>query len=88
MYYGEGVHQMFKADLKCRKELAIVELLLELLKGLSYVDNEDESAPGTHTVQDPSHEFELGLQIERRTSRWKRGTVVYKYLIQQKHTDS
>jgi hypothetical protein len=89
--YGKSSHIIIKVDLKCRKELAPVELLLELLKEQPYEDNEEESFPGAHTVQDPSPDLELKLQIEKgkpsRKGRKRRGTV-YKYLILQKHTDS
>jgi hypothetical protein len=65
----------FKVDLKCRKELAPIELLLELLKEQSYDDNEDESAPGTHIVQDPSPDLELKLETERdRSSEGEKST--------------
>jgi hypothetical protein len=47
-----------------QKELAPVELLVELLKEHSYDDSEEESAPGAHTVQDPSPDFELKLQTD------------------------
>jgi hypothetical protein len=87
MLYGDDVHLIFKVDLKCRRELAPIELL-ELLKELPYADNENESAPGAHTVQDPSPDLKLKLQIERRYPWWKRRTFVYKYLIGQRHTDS
>jgi hypothetical protein len=48
--YGKSSCLIFKVDLKCRKELAPVELLLEFLKEQLYEDNEEESAPGAHTV--------------------------------------
>jgi hypothetical protein len=71
----------FKVDLKCRTELAPVELLVELLKEQSYYDNEEESAPGAHREQDPSRDFELKLQIE--TCGCGNRTTVDRYLIRQ-----
>jgi hypothetical protein len=51
----------FKVDLKCRKELAPVELLLELFNEQSY-----ECALGAHTAEDPSPNLQLKLEIERK----------------------
>jgi hypothetical protein len=84
--YGK-VHLTFKVDLKCRKELAPVELLLELLKEDPCEDNEDESAHGTQTTLDPGPDLELKLTI-RKTGSWLTRSVIYKCLIQQRHTDS
>jgi hypothetical protein len=86
MLYGDDVHLTFKVDLKCRKELAPIELL-ELLKEQSYEDNGNASAPGAHTLQDPSPNLKLKLQIERRYPWRQRRAFVYKYLIGQRHTD-
>jgi hypothetical protein len=79
---------IIEVDLKCRKELAPVELLLELLKEEPCEDDEDESANGTHTVQDPGTDLELKLQITLGGSLWMSPGYVYKYLIQQRHTDT
>jgi hypothetical protein len=51
-FYGEKCHLIVEVDLKCRKELAPIELLI-LFKEQSY-DNEVVSEPGAHKVQDPS----------------------------------
>jgi hypothetical protein len=78
---------VFKVDLKCRKELAPVELI-ELLKEQSYDDIEEESAPGANTVQDLSLNLELKLQIEENYQMF--GYVdkrLHKYLIRHRHTD-
>jgi hypothetical protein len=50
--------------MKCRKELASISLLPELLQKLSSDDNEDETAPCTCTVQDPNPDLELKLEIQ------------------------
>jgi hypothetical protein len=81
-------HLIFEVDLKCRKELAPVELLLELLKEESYEDNEDESAHGTHTAQDPGPDLELKFQVRKEQSLSMPPGFVSRYLIQQRHTDS
>jgi hypothetical protein len=86
--YRKSSYLIFKVDLKCRKELAPVELLLELPKEQPYEDNEEKFGPGAHTVQDPSPDLELKLQIEKGKPSWKRRGPVYEYLIRQKHTDS
>jgi hypothetical protein len=65
MCHINGKPLTFKVDLKCRRELAPVELLLELLKEQSY-----ESAPGAHTAEDPSPNLQLKLQIEVKGSSW------------------
>jgi hypothetical protein len=78
---------VFKVDLKCRKELAPVELP-ELLKEQTHDDNEEESAPGANTVQDLSLNLELKLQIEENYQMF--GYVdkrLHKYLIRHRHTD-
>jgi hypothetical protein len=82
------VHLIFKVDLKCRKELAPIELLLELLKEESCENNEDESVHGTHTGQDPGPDLELKLQVMKVQNWSMQSRVVYKCLIQQRHTDS
>jgi hypothetical protein len=73
-------HLIFKVDLKCRRELAPVELLVELLKAQSY-----ESAPGAHTAQDPSPDLELKLQILWVKGKWDSDSTVCELLIQQRH---
>jgi hypothetical protein len=83
--YEDKFIQIIKVDLKCRKELAPVDLLLKLLKEQSHDENEDESAPGAHTVQDPSPDLELKLQIESQIFLKDPGTV-HKRLIRQRHT--
>jgi hypothetical protein len=75
----------FKVDLNCRKELAPVELLVELLKEQSYKhdDNEDETAPEAHTVQDPSPDLEPKLKMVVRCWYLRSYVHVYKFLIRQ-----
>jgi hypothetical protein len=87
-YFAYDVDVILKVDLKCRKELAPIELLLELPKEQSYEDNEEESAPGSHTVKDPSPDFELKLQIERGSCPWYPDAAVCKCLIEHRHTGS
>jgi hypothetical protein len=84
----DKVHLIFEVDLKCRKELAPVELLFELFKEESCEDNEDESAHGTHTAHDPGPDLELKLQIRQEENFRMIPGFDYKYLIQQIHTDS
>jgi hypothetical protein len=59
LYVNEDCPLTFKVDLKCRRELAPVEVL-ELLKEQSH-----ESVPGARTLQDPSPDGEFKLQVER-----------------------
>jgi hypothetical protein len=73
----------FKVYLKCRRELAPVELLVELLKEQAY-----ESAPGAYTAQDPSPDLELKLEIERGSYGLHPRTTLYKCLIRHERTDS
>lgn len=80
---------IFKVDLKCRKELAPVEILLEFPKVSSCVQNEVENAALTDTVQDSSPNFELKLEIECRQPVIFKGRLLpsfLKCLIQQGHT--
>jgi hypothetical protein len=89
--YGKVDYIIFKVGLKCRKDQAPAEMLLELLKEQPYEDNEEESSSGAHTVQDPSPDLELKVQVEKGKPSWKgrkRCASVYKYLIRQKRTDS
>jgi hypothetical protein len=79
---------IFKVDLKCRKELAPIELLPKLIMEQSYDYTEDKSAPGAKTVQNSSPDFELKLEIHWRPFLSNRGTDVHEHLIQQWHTDS
>jgi hypothetical protein len=78
----------FKVDLKCRKELAPVELLLELPKehSYNYDDNEDENASGAHTVQDPSPDLELKLHLKVERCWWYPFVGEYNFLIRQWYT--
>jgi hypothetical protein len=69
---------IFKVYLKCRRELAPVELLVELLKEEGY-----ESAPGAHTAQDSSPNLELRLEIEGESYGLHPRTAFYKCLIRQ-----
>jgi hypothetical protein len=82
-FSGAFVELTFQVDLKCRRELAPVELLVELLKEEAY-----ESAPGAHTAQDPSPDLELKLDIETEHYRLRSRTTVYKCLIRHERTDS
>jgi hypothetical protein len=90
-FYGklweEKVHIIFKVDLKCRKELAPIELLHELVKEQPYDYTEDKNAPGANATEDFSPDFELKLQIHWRPHLSIRGIVVHEYLVQQRHTD-
>jgi hypothetical protein len=74
---------IFKVDLKCRRKLAPVELLVELLKQQAYEDNAKENAPGAHTGQDSSPDLELKLEIESGSCRFYSRTPLHKYLIRQ-----
>jgi hypothetical protein len=78
IYDVESDEIIFKVYLKCRRELAPVELLVELLKEEAY-----ESAPGPHTAQDPSPNLELKLVIERESYGLHPPTPIYKCLIRQ-----
>jgi hypothetical protein len=55
---------VFNVDQKYKKELAPVDQLLKLLKEKSCYDNNDESAFRAHTVQEPSSDLEVKLQID------------------------
>jgi hypothetical protein len=73
----EGIDELtFKVDLKCRRELAPVEILVELHKEQSY-----ESEPGAHAAQDSSPDLELKMEIESRSCRLHRRETIYKSLI-------
>jgi hypothetical protein len=85
--YRAASYIIIKVDLKCRKELAPVELL-ELLKEQSYEDIEEEDAPGAHTVPDSSPDLELQIEIEEGRPWFRRRDSLCKFLIRQKHTDS
>jgi hypothetical protein len=80
---------IFNVDLKCRKELAPVEILLEFLTFPSCDQNEVKTAALTDTVQDSSPDLELKLDIECRQPVLFKGRVLpssFKCLIQQRHT--
>jgi hypothetical protein len=87
-FFKEKPRIMFKVDLKCKKELAPIELLPELINEPSYDYTEDKSAPGANTVQNSSPDLELKLEIHWRPFLSTRGTDCHKYLIQQWDTDS
>jgi hypothetical protein len=57
----QDIHLIFKIDMKCRKELEPIKLLLDLLKMPSYDDSEDETVPWACTAQDVSPDMELQL---------------------------
>jgi hypothetical protein len=80
---------IFKVDLKCRKELAPIEILLKFPTVPSCDQNKVETAALTDTVQDSSPNFELKLDIECRLPLISEGKVLpsfFKCLIQQEHT--
>jgi hypothetical protein len=82
-YDEEDFDLIFKVDMKCRKELAPIELLTES----SYEENEDESEASIYRVHDCSPDLRLKLEIEcRKAARVIRPPAVYKCLIQQIHT--
>jgi hypothetical protein len=79
----EDFDLIFKVDMKCRKELAPIELLNET----SYDENEDGSEAWIYTVQDCSPDLSLKLEIEYRGPvAVIRPPYVYRCLIQQNHT--
>jgi hypothetical protein len=82
-YDEEDFDLIFKVDMKCRKELAPIELLNET----SCDEYGDGTKASIYTVQDCSHDFSLKLEIESRAP----ATVitpphVYRCLIQQNRT--
>jgi hypothetical protein len=69
---------IFKVDMKCRKELAPIELLKEP----SYDENEGGTEASIYTIQDCNPDLRLELEIQcRAAGRHKRPPAVYKCLI-------
>jgi hypothetical protein len=68
-----------KVNMKCRRELAPVEVLLESLKEQSYEDNKEESAPGAHAAQEASPDLQLKVQTVLRDFSGEMPASVYKY---------
>jgi hypothetical protein len=86
---GEDPGLTLRVDLKCRMELAPVEMLLEFRKVPSCDQNEVETAASTDTVQDSSPNFELQLDVECRQPVIFKGRILpsfFKCLIKQGHT--
>jgi hypothetical protein len=80
----EDFDLIFKVDMKCRKELAPIELL----ENPSCGNNEDGIEASVYTVQDLSPDLRLKLEIECRAAERDniKPPAVYKCLIQQSHS--
>jgi hypothetical protein len=76
IYFEGDFDVTFKVALKCRKELAPVELLVELLKEQSY-----ESVPGSHTSQDRRPDLEMKIEILKGRCLMYPRQCVFKGLI-------
>jgi hypothetical protein len=58
--HGDDLHVTFKVDLKCRKELAPIDIFLELINKSSL---EDVTGRSSQTMEDSSADLELKLEI-------------------------
>jgi hypothetical protein len=80
---------IFSVDLKCRKELAPIEILLQFRTDPSCDQNGDETAAWTDRVQDSSLHLELKLNIQSQWPITSKGIPLpsdFNCLIQQRNS--
>jgi hypothetical protein len=71
-----------------QKGSAPIQLHVEMHKEQSYEDNVEESAPGAHTMHEPSPVLKLKLEMEKISPLSDKVTEVDSYLIKQRYTYS
>jgi hypothetical protein len=81
--HDDDLHVTFKVDLKCRKELAPIDILLELINKSSL---EDVTGHSSQTIEDSSADLKLKLEIHCPAAEKDdiRLQPVYKCLIQKR----